>query len=413
MGALGSAHLGERLIDDIIYDEADRYAASQALGGGTLDSIRRLTATLVALTLTIAACTGVAPATDPPATQAPATQAPATQAPATQAPPTQAPATSQPTQAPATQAPEAVTVTVALNWPVPEYTHTGITMAEDRGYYEEENLEVVLQPLDGSSSAVQAVGAGAANIAFAGAGAILAGLAEDLPILVVANHLQSTPTGVLYRPEHDVESFADLAGLTIATQATGEDTVNLYAFLRNAGLDPDTDVEIQVVDGAIKCTLMLSGTVDACTGFNTGHLVRAHEENPDIEFLHFSTEELQPIGHSIVVNEAWLQDNEDVLRRFLRATYRGYLEADANLEELSEIYVEKYPEEGLDLYYESAVQAHQLMHSDRTEQFGWGYMEDKPWVDLQSLLFESGTISQETPVEEIYTNEYLPENAEF
>jgi NitT/TauT family transport system substrate-binding protein len=314
---------------------------------------------------------------------------------------------------PATPEPEPATVTVALNWPVPEYTHTGITMAEDRGYYAEESLTVELQPLDGSSAAVQAVGAGAANIGFAGAGAVLAGMSQDLPILVVANHLQSTPTGILYRPENDVASFDDLRGLTIATQASGEDTVNLYAFLRNAGLDPEMDVEIQVVDGAIKCTLMLTGTVDACTGFSTGHLVRAQAEDPTIKFLSFRSEELQPIGHSIIVNQGWLADNEDVIRRFLRATYRGYLEADSHLEELAGIYTEKYPEEGLALYLESAIEAHKIMHSDRTDEHGWGYMEDKPWTDLQSLLFESGTITSQTPPNAIYTNEYLPEDAEF
>jgi NitT/TauT family transport system substrate-binding protein len=304
-------------------------------------------------------------------------------------------------------------VIVALNWPVPEYTHTGITMAQERGYYAEQGLEVELQPLDGSSSAVQAVGAGSANIAFAGAGAILGGLAQDAPILVVANHLQYTPTGVLYRPENTVASFEDLAGLKVATQATGEDTVNLYAFLRLAGLDPETDVDIQVVDGNIKCTLMLNDTVEACTGFSTGHLVRAHAENPDIKFLPFRTEDLEPIGHSIVANTTWLADNEDALRRFLNATYRGYVEADANLQELAEIYTELYPEEGVDLYYESAVEAHKIMRSPRTDANGWGFMEDKPWVDLQQLLIDAGTIEQETPVEEIYTNEYLPENAEF
>jgi len=337
----------------------------------------------------------------------------------TGASPSASPATAPPTGGasssadPATQAPEAATVTVALNWPVPEYTHTGITMAEDRGYYAEENLTVELQPLDGSSSAVQAVGAGSANIGFAGAGAILAAMSEDLPIKVVANHLQSTPTGILYRPENQVASFQDLRGLTIATQATGEDTVNLFAFLRNAGLDPDSDVEIQVVDGAIKCTLMLSGTVDACTGFSTGHLVRAQAEDPTIEFLPFQSDELQPIGHSIIVNEDWLGDNEDVIRRFLRATYRGYLEADSNLEELAQIYIDRYPEEGLELYLESAVEAHKIMHSARTDEHGWGYMEAKPWTDLQTLLLESETITNETPANEIYTNEYLPEDAAF
>jgi NitT/TauT family transport system substrate-binding protein len=360
---------------------------------------RLLTPTAALLVLVLSACTG--PAASP--TGSPTTPAPASVAP--ESPP--------PVEPSPTEAAEPATVIVALNWPVPEYTHTGITMAEARGYYEEENIQVELQPLDGSSSAVQAVGAGSANIGFAGAGAILAGLAEDAPLRVVANHLQFTPTGVLYRPEHEVESFDDLAGLTIATQATGEDTVALFAFLRNAGLDPDTDVDIQVVDGAVKCTLMLAGTVDACTGFSTGHLVRAHAENPDIRFLPFRTEELQPIGHSIVVNESWLEGNEDVIRRFLRATYRGYREADANLQELAEIYIEKYPEEGLELYYESAVEAHELMRSPRTDEHGWGWMEDKPWADLQELLLDSETISSETPVSEIYTNEYLPEDAEF
>jgi NitT/TauT family transport system substrate-binding protein len=336
----------------------------------------------------------------------------ATQAPTQPPSPTNtaASATEQPTPTPP---PPRATVRVSLNWPVPEYTHTGITMAQARGYYEDENLDVQLEPLSGSTASVQAVGSGAAEIGFAGAGAIVAGLSQDVPIIVVANHLQNAPIGVLYRSGLTVNSFADLKGLSIATQATGEDAVALPAFLKDAGLDPETDVDIQVVDGAVKCTLLLAGTVDACTGFSTGQLVRAHEEDPDIGFIAFGNDHIKLIGHSVIVNTDWLKSNEDVVRRFLLATYRGYLEADSNLHELAQIYTTMYPENGIDLYEQSAIEAHKLMHSDRTDAHGWGWMEDQPWQDYQGLLFKSGTITKETPVSQIYTNAYLPANAPF
>jgi hypothetical protein len=40
-------------------------------------------------------------------------------------------------------------------------------------------------------------------------------------------------------------------------------------------------------------------------------------------------------------------------------------------------------------------------------------MEDAPWENLQGLLVAGEVITKETPLNEIYTNEYLPEDIDF
>jgi NitT/TauT family transport system substrate-binding protein len=283
------------------------------------------------------------------------------------------------------------------------------------GYYEEENLDVEFQWLQGSAAAVQQVGAGSADLGVAGSDTILGGLAEDLPLIAVANHLQNTPTGIVYPSEESYSTFADFAGLRISTSQVGPEAPTLISRLQEAGLDPESDVELIYVDPQAKCAVMLTGESDACTGFNTFQLLQVRQEDPEAKFLSFSTEDRPLLGHSIFANTSYAEQNGDVIRRFLRATARGFAEADKDLEKATDYVLENNPE-GADREFFRAgidIMHGELIRSERTEANGWGRMEDEPWQNLQSLLLSGEVIAAETPLNEVYTNEYLPEDVDF
>jgi NitT/TauT family transport system substrate-binding protein len=160
---------------------------------------------------------------------------------------------------------------------------------------------------------------------------------------------------------------------------------------------------------------MLTGESDACTGFNTFQLLQVRQEDPDAGFLSFSTDDRPLLGHSIFANTSYAEQNGDVIRRFLRATARGFAEADKDLEKATDYVLEQHPEGGDRQFFRDGIEImhRELIRSERTEVNGWGWMEDGPWQNLQGLLLEGEVLSAETPIEEIYTNEYLPEDVDF
>jgi ABC-type nitrate/sulfonate/bicarbonate transport system substrate-binding protein len=314
-----------------------------------------------------------------------------------------------------TEAPAPATIRLGTNWITPQADHSGIVAAIVLGYYEEENLTVEVQWLQGSALAVQQAGAGGVDLGMAGSDTILGGLSEDLPIVVVANVMQKTPTGVVYPGSASYSTFADFAGTRIATSQVGPEAPTLISRLQEAGLDPDSDVELVYVDPQAKCTTMLTGGADACTGFNTFQLLQVRQEDPGADFLSFSTPERPLLGHSIVANTEYLEQNADVVRRFLRATARGYAAADEDFGKAADYVLEVNPDSGDHEFLRQAIEVMHtdLLHSERTDQHGWGWMEDAPWQNLQSLLLSGDVIRNETPVDEIYTNEYLSEDVDF
>jgi NitT/TauT family transport system substrate-binding protein len=353
-----------------------------------------------------AALAGACAPAGPAATTPPAAPTPV------DATPTSAGATATPAEA--SPEPEAATVRVGFHWTVPEPSWSGFITALELGYYEEENITVDFQYLQGSAIAVQQTGAGGVDLGVAGSDTIIGGIAEGLPLVVVANHLQNTPTGVIYPSDREISSFADFAGLRISTSAVGPEAPTLISRLEEAGLTVGTDVELVYVDPQAKCTVILTGETDACTGFNNFQLLQVQQEDPGAGFISFSTPEQPLIGHSIFANQSYAEQNGEVIRRFLRATMRGFIEADRDLDAALDHLIAANPEGDREFLMQGLEVTHeQLLRSERTDENGWGWMEDQPWQNFVDLLLSGEIIQEAVPASEIYTNDYLPEDRDF
>lgn len=350
------------------------------------------------LLLVVSACSSAAPATS---ATAPAASTPVT---GSTAPSSSAQAS---TAAPAT-------IRVSLNWTVPAGDWPGIFWAQSKGYYDEANLKVELQFLQGSALSIQAVGAGTSDLGIADSGSGLTGMSQGLPIVAVANQIRNTPTGIIWdKSKHTISAFTDLKGLTISSATASPEPALLQAQLVAAGLNPDSDVKFVYVDPQAKCTVLLAGKSDVCTGFSTFQLLQVLDKGVDAGFLSFSTPQTPVLGHSTFANKDYLAKNPDVVKRFLAATMRGYYEAlqDANLDPTVEIVTKAYPESDKALL-KGAYQQYQLLNKDQqTDGHAWGWMSDTPWENLQKALLGAKLIKQETPVSAVYTNDYLPDAA--
>ncbi|WP_438861590.1 ABC transporter substrate-binding protein [Methanolobus sediminis] len=110
---------------------------------------------------------------------------------------------------------------------------------------------------------MQAMLAGEIDVAYVGAAPVIAALANGLDAKIVAA-VQIQGSDLVLRTDLPYESPEDLRGLTIATFPAGtiQDTL-LRNWLKENGIDPDTDVEIKGMGPGDAMTAISAGQVDA------------------------------------------------------------------------------------------------------------------------------------------------------
>ncbi len=299
------------------------------------------------------------------------------------------------------------TVDLALHFNSPQASWVGIYVAQEKGYYADAGIELDIQYLGGSTLAVQAVGAGKATIGIAAPDALIAGVEQDLPVVAVANHVQQDATGVIVNGS--ASSFADLAGKSIATaQGTAESGL-FQAALDKAGIVDD--VTVNYVESAAKCTMMISGQADACTGFSYAQLVQARLAGVDASFLPFSTQENPLPGAVLFTTRDEVDDEPDLIERFLEATFQGYRDADADREMAVEVMTATADTADPEQIAEATNLVLDLTRSDVTEEHGWGWASTDVWQNLVDELTAGGVLTSDVDPADLLTNDLLPEDA--
>ena len=103
-------------------------------------------------------------------------------------------------------------VTLLLDWS-PNTNHSGIYIAQEKGWYDDAGLEVAIKA-PGETSNTQLLGAGKADLAISVQEEITPARAEGIPVVSVAAIIQHNTSSLLSLAEDGIEGPADLAGKT-------------------------------------------------------------------------------------------------------------------------------------------------------------------------------------------------------
>lgn len=142
----------------------------------------------------------------------------------------------------------------------------------DKGYFEDEGIEIETQVLDSGPAIAAAVLAGDAQIGFSNPVSLLIGRSRDLPLTLVApaaadgDKESNSSASIFVKKNSDVKSLKDLVGKTIAVNALDNILgVTLFNALEKEGLDPDSVKLVEVPFPEMPAAVE-TGQVDAGFG---------------------------------------------------------------------------------------------------------------------------------------------------
>src|SRR5262245_23054974 len=206
-----------------------------------------------------------------------------------------------------------------------------IYIAEKKGYFRDEGIDVTVTNFRSASDMVAPLGAGQLD---AGAGSASAGLynavTRGIRIKIVADKASSPPgygaTKILVRKDHvdsgRFKDIKDLKGMRFAMNAPGvSNTATLNALLKSAGL-AYSDVDTVNLPFPEHVTALRNKSVDASASVEPGPAIAIKN---GFAVLVKADDEIIP-HHQIAVllySEDFASKRPDVAKRFMRAYLRG------------------------------------------------------------------------------------------
>ena len=300
-----------------------------------------------------------------------------------------------------------------LNWTL-YGEHAPFFVARDKGFYKEEGLDVEIQEGSGSTTVSQLVANATSPVAYVDAATMMRGVGAGMPIKAVGVTLQQSPMAFIYRADAARPTkISEIKGSRIAITAGDASLAIFTAFMGKLGMKVEDVQMIVVANPAAKEQAVLGKQADALLGYFMDQGPRMQlQTGVKMGWTRlYDMAGVTTLSSAIVANNDWMKDakNQDLLKRFLRASQRGWQYSFDNRAEAAEIFRKAAPVFTQEIALLEVDGTMTIIHTERSKgkAIGWTAAED--WKDTQTLLETFAKLKPQPDLSQYYTNEYLSE----
>jgi NitT/TauT family transport system substrate-binding protein len=293
-----------------------------------------------------------------------------------------------------------------LSW-VHVVDHAGLYMAEAEGYYAAENLdvEIVAGGYDEAGEYIDPITrvlAGEADFGLADAGTLLTSRAEGKPLVAVVNLYQRSPVAFVSLAEKGIVRPHDLAGHTVHLDFYNSGTV-YEAMLTAAGVDRTQIDEVQRTDFTLAP--LLQGEADVLDGWVTYEVVNLKLQGHEFNMILPSDYGVVMYANVVFTTEDLIENNPQLVERFVRATVKGMQAIVDNPEKAAEVTVTYDPDNlALDATRQAALESLPLLNPAGSRP---GMMSAEDWQTTHQMLLDQGILTQPIDVSATYDLTFL------
>ena len=304
---------------------------------------------------------------------------------------------------------ETETITVVLDW-TPNTNHTGIFVAQAKGYFEEAGLKVeVVQPPEDGAVTLVASGKAQFGVSFQDSLAPAFAGDEPIPVTAVAAVIQHNTSGIVSRAGEGMDRPKGLEGKKYATWDLDVEKATIRDVMTADGGDFEL-VELIPSTVTDEVSALKSKSVDAIWIFYGWAGVACEVEGLDIDYFDFA--DIDPVFDYytpvIIGGNAWMEENPETAKAFLSALSKGYTYAVENPKEAADILMEAAPElkANTELVYASQEYLAKEYIADAAR---WGEFDGERWAAFFNWLNENNLMEEKIDPDFGFTNSYLPQ----
>ncbi len=296
-------------------------------------------------------------------------------------------------------------VTLRLDF-IPNGYHGPFYVALDKGYYREEGLDVQIGRGFGSVDTIKRVDAGADTFGFADLYSAVKGIAEGAKVRAVGAGLGEAVGCIVALRKSGIRTIKDLEGRSVASSAGASTLLQLPSVFKAAGVDM-SKVNVVLMDIVVKSSALVAGKVDSMVCLTVSEPPALIGQGQDIVVFEFRNH-ISVAGSGIIASEATIRTRPEVIRKFLKATYRGARDFARDPAAATAILVRYQPEGSADSYAGQAKAGVGPWATSDAKQRGFGWMDDAKMQNTLEQATQDFKLARKIAARDFYTNEFVP-----
>ena len=295
-------------------------------------------------------------------------------------------------------------VNVVLDW-YPNAIHTFLYTAIERGYYEEEGLDVQIRFPSNANDALSMVAAGKAEIGMYYQQDLIQAVAnQKAPIRSVGAIVQSPLSIILSLKDKNITRPKDMVGKTIGYGGTVLSESLVKCMMESVGADAS---DVKMVDvGFDLMSSMTTGNVDATIGCLVNHEVpQMEEEGFELNYFPVSGYGIPNYYEEVfLTNNKLLEEEPEVVAGFLRASKKGFDDFKADPDGCLAILMNNQNEANFPLTQSVEEQSCKtLLPLMETADAEFLSQTEECWQENIDWMLENGLIDQNVDVADVMT----------
>jgi NitT/TauT family transport system substrate-binding protein len=227
---------------------------------------------------------------------------------------------------------ETLHLRLQLKWE-PQAQFAGYYLAQARGFYAAEGLDLEILPGGPNIMPEEVVTAWDAEVGIAWLPSLLAQREQGAGLVNIAQVFRRSAVAQVVWRDSRITSLGDLRGKRVAVWCCGNQ-YELFAALQAHGIDPSDPTAVTIVDQPFDMDLFLRREVDAAAATTYNELAQVlTATNPatgrsytldDLTVFRMEAEGTGMLEDGIFVRDDWLAEtgNREIAERFLRASFR-------------------------------------------------------------------------------------------
>ncbi|WP_322487034.1 ABC transporter substrate-binding protein [Chloroflexus sp.] len=298
-------------------------------------------------------------------------------------------------------------VRVGLDW-TPNTNHTGLYVAQDKGYYAQQGLAVEILGAQEGGTVEQLVAAGRLDFGISYQEAVTQARVEGVPIVSIAAIIQHNTSGFASRVEDGITSPRDFIGKKYGSFGSPIEAAVIRGLLECAGAG-DQFNQVQFIDIGSSDFFVATerNEVDFVWIFKGWTGIEAEVRGVPINIVMMNDVQCIPDYYTpvLITSEKLIAEQPDLVRRFLAATSAGYRFAIEQPAEAAEILLKAAPELDAELVRRSQQY---LAGQYQAEAPRWGEQKLEVWRAYAQWMADRNLIARMIEPDKAFTNAFLP-----
>jgi NitT/TauT family transport system substrate-binding protein len=277
-------------------------------------------------------------------------------------------------------------------------------LAQAKGYYAAEGLEVEFVAGRGGVDVAKQVGAGNAVIGGAIGDTPIIARAQGIPVKAVAVLGSGSLMALVSHKDEKIESPRELRGKTVTVISYTDTTYYaLLGMLSKVGLTKN-DVNIQAA-GPAGVWQQFAGKKAAAMAAVPDWTVSALDAGAQVDILPADIY-FKSMAQAILASDETIQKNPQLVQKLVRATLRGMKDIMADPKAATAVYVKHVPvHTGKEA---SILKAFELYNKYvYAGQKAPGQMDEARLGELQKFYVGNGVVAKEAQIKDLYTNQFV------